>query len=142
MPNSPADDDPKLIDLEQGVPHFKGTPCSVTKLTAGEIKALEAEYGATNALPRGPEGKVLRSDARPNDFMWDDKVGDGIEFEATELSTYGPYTTLRSGYGFNNNAGGIAHGADGSGNRCGQGHWSRNLAATRRARLRLVFARA
>jgi anaerobic selenocysteine-containing dehydrogenase len=87
-----AADDPELIDLEQGVPHLKGTPCSVTKLTVAEIKALEAEYGATNALPRGPEGKVLRSDARPNDFMWDDKVGDGIEFEAAELSTYGRYT--------------------------------------------------
>ena len=82
-----ADDDPELIDLEQGVPHLKGTPCSVTKLTAEE-----AEYGITTALTRGPEAKVLRSDARPNDFMWDDKVGDGIEFEAAELSTYGRYT--------------------------------------------------
>ena len=87
-----ADDYPELIDLEQGVPHLKGTPCSVTKLTAEEVKALEAEYGITTALTRGPEAKVLRSDARPNDFMWDDKVGDGIEFEAAELSTYGRYT--------------------------------------------------
>ncbi len=40
-----ADDDPDLIDLEQGVPHLKGTPYEVS--------------------------------------------GDGVEFEAVELSLYG-----------------------------------------------------
>ena len=35
------------------------------------------------------ESKVLCFNARPNNFMWDDKVGDGIEFEATELPTCG-----------------------------------------------------
>jgi anaerobic selenocysteine-containing dehydrogenase len=87
-----ADDDPELVDAEQGVPHLKGAPCSVTKLTVDELAALEAEYGPTNDLPRGPEGKVLRSDARPNDFMYDNELGDGIEFQAAELSLYGRYT--------------------------------------------------
>ena len=67
-----TDDDPKLINREQGIPHLKGCPCSVSKLSTEEIKKLETEYGSTNDLPRGPEGKVLRSDAKPNDFMFDD----------------------------------------------------------------------
>ena len=87
-----SDDAPDLVDVEQGVPHLKGAPCSVTKLTVEEVSRLEAEYGPTNDLPRGPEGKVLRSDSRPNDFMYDDELGDGIEFEAAELSLYGRYT--------------------------------------------------
>lgn len=83
------DDDPDLLDSEQGIPHMKGAPCSLTRLTADEVAALEAEFGPTNDLPRGPEGKVLRSDARPDRFMYDAEMGDGIEFEATDLSRYG-----------------------------------------------------
>lgn len=86
------DDDPELIDREQGIPHMKGLPCRVVKLGAAEVEKLEAEYGPTDELPRGPEGKVLRSDALPDDFMYDDELGDGIEFEAVELSFYGRST--------------------------------------------------
>ena len=74
------------------MPHVKGALCSVTELTAEKIKVLDEDYGATNELPRGPEGKVLLSDVRPNDFMWGDNVGIDIAFEAAELSTYGRYT--------------------------------------------------
>jgi anaerobic selenocysteine-containing dehydrogenase len=87
-----ADDDPDLIDIEQGIPHLKGTPCSLTKLSADEVVDLEAKYGATVDLPRGPEGKVLRSDAKPGHFMYDGVTGDGVEFDAVELSLYGRNT--------------------------------------------------
>ena len=87
-----ADDDLELVDLEQGVPHLKGCPCSVTKLTTAEIAALEAAFGPTNELPRGPEGKVLRSQGRTDDFMYDEELGEGIEFEASALSLYGRYS--------------------------------------------------
>ena len=87
-----TDDDPKLLDREQGIPHMKGAPCSITKLTDDEVKALEAEYGPTNDLPRGPEGKMLRSDAKPGDFMFDPEMGNEVEFEAAELSIYGRYS--------------------------------------------------
>jgi len=87
-----SDDDPDLIDTEQGIPHLKGMPCRVTKLDAAEVKELEAEFGPTADLPRGPEAKILRSDARPNDFMWDEELGDGVEFDAIELSLYGRTT--------------------------------------------------
>jgi len=53
---------------------------------------LEAEFCPTLDLPRGPEGKVIRSDARPNDFMWDDELREGIEFESAALSLYGRNT--------------------------------------------------
>lgn len=86
------DDDPDFIDAEQGIPHMKGLPCSLVKLDAGEVAALEAEYGPTHDLPRGPEAKILRSHARPDDFMWDDDLGDGVEFEAMALSLYGRTT--------------------------------------------------
>ena len=58
-------------------------------LSMEEVKKLETEYGPTNDLPRGPEGKVLRSDAKPNDFMFDDVTSGGVEFEAVALSLYG-----------------------------------------------------
>ena len=87
-----TDDDPDLIDLEQGIPHMKGCPCLLRKLSAVETERLEKEYGPTNELPRGPEGKVLRSDAKSNDFMFDDFTSEGVEFEAVELSLYGRNT--------------------------------------------------
>ena len=83
------DEEPELIDREQGIPHMKGMPCSLVPLNAEEVAKLEAEFGPTNELPRGPEGKVLRSDARPDDFMYDEITGDGVEFEAIALSIYG-----------------------------------------------------
>jgi anaerobic selenocysteine-containing dehydrogenase len=87
-----TDDDPELLDLEQGIPHMKGVPCSVEKISNKELARLEKEYGPTNELRRGPEGKVLRSDAKPNDFMFDEFTGEGVEFEAVELSLYGRNT--------------------------------------------------
>tara|TARA_Y100000588_G_scaffold293922_1_gene313711 strand:- start:723 stop:2048 length:1326 start_codon:yes stop_codon:yes gene_type:complete len=87
-----TDDDPELIDLEQGIPHMKGVPCAVEKLKVREVKRLEAEYGEADELLRGPEGKMLRSDSKPNDFMFDDFTGEGLEFEAVELSLYGRNT--------------------------------------------------
>jgi anaerobic selenocysteine-containing dehydrogenase len=84
-----ADDDPDLVDLEQGVPHLKGAPCRLTKLNAAELTVLEAKYGPTDALPRGPEAKVLRSTKATVDFMQDQDFDDDIEFEAVELSLYG-----------------------------------------------------
>ena len=86
------DDDPDWLDAEQGIPHMKGMRCAVEKLSTEEVAALEAEYGKTDKLPRGPEGKVLRSDAKTTDFMFDPDVGDGVEFEAVELSIYGRAT--------------------------------------------------
>ena len=61
----------------------------VAKLTEVEVMRLEDEYGPTANLPRGPEGKVLRSDAKRSDFMFDDITGIGVEFETVELSLYG-----------------------------------------------------
>jgi len=87
-----ADDDPDLIDLEQGIPHIKGVPSRVVKCTAEQIATLEEVYGSTNELPRGPEAKILRSDAKPTDFMYDEVTGEGVEFEAIELSIYGRNT--------------------------------------------------
>ena len=88
-----ADDDPNLIDLEQGIPHLKGVPCYLAKLIQPEVKVLEEVYGPTDNLLRGPEGKVLRSDARKDDFMYDEEFGRGIEFDAIELSLYGRRTS-------------------------------------------------
>jgi len=67
-------------------------PCAVTKLIQAAVAELEAEFCPTLDLPRGPEGKVIRSDARPNDFMWDDELGEVIEFESAALSLYGRNT--------------------------------------------------
>ena len=71
---------------------MKGVPCSVEKISNKELTRLEKEYGPTNELRRGPEGKVLRSDSKPNDFMFDEFTGEGVEFEAVELSLYGRNT--------------------------------------------------
>lgn len=86
------DDDPELIDAEQGIPHMKGLRCAVEKLPADEVAAMEAVFGTTAALLRGPEGKVLRSDAKTADFMYDEELGDGVEFDAVQLSIYGRAT--------------------------------------------------
>ena len=89
-----ADDDPDLIDTEQGVPHLKGMRCALEKLSADEIARVEAQYGPTNELPRGPEGKVLKPKSKPDDFMYDELAGDGVEFEAMELSIYGRTSSM------------------------------------------------
>ncbi len=86
------DEDPGLIDLEQGVPHMKGVPCRIELLSAEEVARLEKIFGPTDDLPRGPEGKVLKSKPRPGDFMHDDEMGDGVEFEAVDLSDYARQT--------------------------------------------------
>ena len=83
-----ADADPDLVDLEQGIPHMKGAPCRLTKLNQAEVAKLEAEFGPTDRLPRGPEGKVLRSGGATADYMQDEAFVD-VEFEAVELSLYG-----------------------------------------------------
>lgn len=82
------DDDPDLIDREQGIPQMKGLACRIELLNADEVARLEEIFGPTDDLPRGPEGKVLKSEARPGDFMHDNDQGDGVEFEALELSLY------------------------------------------------------
>ena len=84
-----ADDAAGLVDLEQGVPHLKGAPCRLTKLSAEEVAALEVEYGPTEDLPRGPEAKALKSNRATADFMQDRDFNDDVEFEAVELSLYG-----------------------------------------------------
>ena len=83
-----ADDDPDLIDREQGIPHMKGVPCRVTALTATEVDKLEATFGPTDRLPKGPEGKVMQFHGEVPDFMADEEFGEGVEFEAIELSLY------------------------------------------------------
>ena len=87
-----TDDDPELIDIEQGIPHMKGVPCAVEKLDPDQVERLEREYSEANELMRGPEGKMLKSKSKSDDFMFDDFTGDGLEFEAVELSLYGRNT--------------------------------------------------
>ena len=81
------DEDADLIDLEQGIPHLKGAPCRVTKLNQAQLAELEAIYGPTDTLPRGPEGKMLKTNNSTADYMQDDFTDD-VEFEAVELSLY------------------------------------------------------
>ena len=58
--------------------------------TAAEVAELEALYGSTDRLPKGPEGKIMRNKPLvPDDFMHDEEFGDGVEFEAVELPLYG-----------------------------------------------------
>ena len=81
------DEDADLIDLEQGIPHLKGAPCRVTKLNQAQLAELEAIYGPTDTLPRGPEGMMLKTNNATADYMQDDFTDD-VEFEAVELSLY------------------------------------------------------
>ena len=81
------DEDPDLIDLEQCISHLKGAPCRVTKLNQAQLAELEAIYGPTDKLPRGPEGKMLKTNNATAEYMQDD-FADAIEFEAVELSLY------------------------------------------------------
>jgi hypothetical protein len=85
-----GDDDPSLMDIEQGIPHLKGVPCRVTKLGSDELAALEAEFGTTIALPPGPRPVIATSKREsPADFMYDPDLGDGVQFRAAELAMYG-----------------------------------------------------
>ena len=93
------DQDPALIDLEQGVPHLKGLPGRVTKLSADEVSELEAIYGPSGELPPGPRSKIApRPEISPTDFMYDPAIGDGVEFQAVELSIYGKGTVSSRAY--------------------------------------------
>ncbi|MFN0162161.1 MAG: molybdopterin-dependent oxidoreductase [Burkholderiales bacterium] len=84
-----TDDHPDLIDREQGIPHMKGVPCRLTAMPDAEVRALEAQFGPTDRLPLGPEGRMAPSRAQAGDFMADEVSGDGVEFEAVELALYG-----------------------------------------------------
>jgi len=87
------DADMDLMDVEQGIPHLKGIPCRVTRLSDAEVETLEAEYGKTSALPIGPKAKIHPAQpAGPEDFMFDEDLGSGVEFQATELAIYGKGT--------------------------------------------------
>jgi anaerobic selenocysteine-containing dehydrogenase len=89
-----TDDDPDLIDLEQGVPHLKGMPCALEKLSAEEVVELEAHYGKTQAMPRAQEGNVLRPKSDPSDFMFDELGANDVEFDAIQLAIHGRTSKL------------------------------------------------
>jgi len=85
-----SDDDLDLMDIEQGIPHLKGIPCRVTKLTVEELATLEAAFGKTTALPAGPRPVIATSNRdTPADFMYDAELGDGVQFRAADLALYG-----------------------------------------------------
>ena len=47
----------------------------------------------TSALPIGPKAKIHPAQpAGPEDFMFDEDLGSGVEFQATELAIYGKGT--------------------------------------------------
>ena len=82
------DDDPELIDREQGIPHMKGVPCQLKKLTAAEVKELESVFGKTLPMPNAVEKNVPKREST-RDFMTDMEFGEDVEFQAAELSLYG-----------------------------------------------------
>ena len=86
-----SDDDPEFIDREQGIPQLKGVPCRLDRLTDDEVARLEAEYGPTEHLPKGPEGAKTRPVKLP-EFLDDHEMSFDVEFEAVELSIYGRIT--------------------------------------------------
>ncbi len=88
-----GDDDPGLMDIEQGIPHLKGVPCRLRPLEVEELADLEAEFGKSSVLPPGPKPEILASDRRSaEDFMYDPDIGDGVEFRAVELAAWGKGT--------------------------------------------------
>ena len=52
---------------------------------------LEAEYGPTEHLPKGPEGTKTRPVKLP-EFLDEHEMSFDVEFEAVELSIYGRIT--------------------------------------------------
>ncbi|MEH2478115.1 anaerobic selenocysteine-containing dehydrogenase [Nitrobacteraceae bacterium AZCC 2146] len=84
-----ADDDPDLIDIEQGVPHLKGMRCALEKMSAEDVAALETHYGKTEDMPRAVEGKVRRPKSETSDFMFDSLGANDVEFDAIQLSIHG-----------------------------------------------------
>ena len=86
-----SDDDPEFIDWEQGIPQFKGVPCRIDRLHDDDVARLEAEYGPTEHLPKGPEGTKTRPVKLP-EFLDEHEMSFDVEFEAVELSIYGRIT--------------------------------------------------
>ncbi|MEM7017231.1 MAG: molybdopterin-dependent oxidoreductase [Pseudomonadota bacterium] len=82
------DDDPELIDLEQGIPHMKGMPCNLKPLSEAEVAELESVYGTTLPMPNALEANLRRS-PRDKDFMNDVEFGEEVEFQAVDLALYG-----------------------------------------------------
>ncbi len=83
------DDDPELIDREQGIPHMKGMPCAVHLLTEDEVRELELVFGPTEAMPHAVEKNVRQRDPKGVDFMEDVEFGEDVEFQAVDLALYG-----------------------------------------------------
>ena len=50
---------------------------------------LKEQYGATVVFEAGPKGSVTRAKRPQDDFMYDEDIGEGVEFDAAELSRYG-----------------------------------------------------
>jgi hypothetical protein len=72
FPDAQLSDDGNPNLMEQGVPHLKGIPSRVEKLSADELAELEATFGPTRDLPLGPRPEILQSDRKsPEDFMYD-----------------------------------------------------------------------
>ena len=83
------DEEPGLIDLEQGIPHMKGVPCALAKLSASEVGELEAVFGPTQDMANAVEQNMTKRAPKTPDFMDDVEFGEDVEFEAVELSLYG-----------------------------------------------------
>ena len=83
------DEEPGLIDLEQGIPHMKGVPCALAKLTEAEVGEIEAVFGPTQDMGNAVEKNVKTRPPKAPDFMDDVEFGEDVEFEAVELSLYG-----------------------------------------------------
>lgn len=84
-----ADDDPDLIDTEQGVPHLKGMPCALEPLNSSELAKLEMQYGKTEDMPRAVEKPNRREKVVNSDFMYDELKTDQVEFDVMQLSIHG-----------------------------------------------------
>ncbi len=57
-----GDDDPELMDIEQGIPHLRGVPCRVSKLNADELKTSKRPMADERAAPRTEaRDRALRS---------------------------------------------------------------------------------